>query len=149
MRRAMAGLVLGVVAVVGVAGCATTNGAATRSEPTLYKRLGGREGIALIVDDLVAAMQADARVNAHLKTLTPVQLFKLKTNLADRICDAAGGPCSYLGEGARAAAAVSDAQWSAVLEDLGKALDKHHVAPKERRELTALLTPMKAELVGE
>ncbi len=44
---------------------------------------------------------------------------------------------------------MSDAQWSAAVEDLGKALDKHRVAPKERQELTALLARMKAEIVGQ
>jgi hemoglobin len=38
-------------------------------EPSLYQRLGGRESIKLVVDDFVANMAADPRVNGRFKDL--------------------------------------------------------------------------------
>jgi len=41
-----------------------------RAEPTLYKRLGGREGIRGVVDDFVAFLVADPRVKDRFTKLT-------------------------------------------------------------------------------
>lgn len=65
--------------------------------PPLYRRLGGRDGIAVVVGDFVAFVVADNRINARFKGLKPPEVEKLKSNLSDQICEATGGPCSYLG----------------------------------------------------
>ncbi len=120
--------------------------------PSLYKRLGGREGIALVVDDFVANMVADSRVNKRFAGMPAPAVFKLKSNLADQICDATGGPCSYLGRDMKATHKgmnVSEAEWSATVENLVKALDKNRVGAGEKSELLALLGPMKGDIVGQ
>jgi len=120
--------------------------------PSLYKRLGGRDGIAIVVDDFVANMVADARVSARFKGLQPPAVFKLKSNLSDQICDATGGPCAYLGRDMKATHKgmnISDAEWSATVENLIKALDKYKVGEKEKKELINALGPMKSDIVGQ
>ncbi|MBI3106909.1 MAG: group 1 truncated hemoglobin [Candidatus Rokubacteria bacterium] len=144
-------LLLAVVVVVvgGLAGCAAMMG---EPEPTLYKRLGGRDGIALVVDDFVANVVADARVNARFKGMQPPAVFKLKSNLSDQICDATGGPCSYLGRDMKTAHKgmnITDAEWNATVENLVKALDKHRAGGKEKSELLGVLGPMKGAIVGQ
>ena len=122
------------------------------AKASLYKRLGGREGIALVVDQFVANVVADDRVNARFKALKPEQVFKLRSNLADQICDATGGPCSYLGADMKAVhkgMAISDAEWNATVENLVKALDKFNVPAAEKNELLAALSPMKKDIVGQ
>ena len=47
------------VAALHLVACATMGD----PPPTLYKRLGGREGIALVVGDFVTNMAGDSRVN--------------------------------------------------------------------------------------
>ena len=81
------------VAALNLVACATMGD----PPPTLYKRLGGREGIALVVGDFVANMAGDSRVNARFKDMKGPDVERLKSNLSDQICDATGGPCSYLG----------------------------------------------------
>ena len=66
--------------------------------PTLYKRLGGREASPRWSATSSANMAADPRVNERFKGMKAPELEKLKSNLADQICDATGGPCSYLGQ---------------------------------------------------
>lgn len=141
------GLVLLWVAV-NLAACATMGA----QPPSLYQRLGGREGIALVVDDFVANMVADARVNARFKGMQPPAVFKLRSNLADQICDATGGPCAYLGRDMKATHKgmnISDAEWSATVENLIKALDKYKVGEKEKKELINAIGPMKSDIVGQ
>ena len=141
------GMVL-MMLTVTLGACATIG----EPEPTLYKRLGGREGIRGVVDDFVAFLVADPRVKDRFTKLTPAQVEKLKTNAADQICDATGGPCSYLGKDMKAAhngMSITEADWNATVEDLIKALDKRNVAKKDQQELIGLLAPMKKDIVGQ
>jgi hemoglobin len=122
-----------------------------KSAVSLYRRLGGREGIALVVDDFVANMAADARVNGRLKGMQPPAVFKLKSNLSDQICEAAGGPCSYVGRDMKTTHTgmkITEAEWTATVENMVKALDKHKVPATEKTELLALLSSMKKDIVG-
>lgn len=118
---------------------------------SLYKRLGGREGIAGVVDDFVANMVADARVNGRFKSMPPPAVFKLKSNLSDQICEASGGPCSYLGRDMKTTHTgmqVTEAEWNATVENLVKALDKRKVDAPSKQELLGMLGSMKRDIVG-
>ena len=137
--------------MVGVYGCATM--ADTKAAgPSLYRQLGGREGIAIVVDDFVANVVADNRINARFKALQPVQVFKLKSHLADQICDASGGPCAYVGRDMKTThtgMGITEAEWNATVEALVKALDKNNVAAGAKSALLATLGPMKPDIVGQ
>jgi len=136
------------VAALHLAACATMGD----PPPTLYKRLGGREGIALVVGDFVTNMAGDSRVNARFKDMKGPEVEKLKSNLADQICDATGGPCSYLGRDMKTThkgMKITDSEWNATVENLVKALDKNKVDPKDKTELLGVLAPMKADIVGQ
>lgn len=146
-RWLQSGMVL-MMLTVTLGACATMS----EPEPTLYKRLGGREGIRGVVDDFVAFLVADPRVKDRFTKLTPAQVEKLKTNASDQICDATGGPCSYLGKDMKAAHTgmnITEVDWNATVEDLIKALDKRNVAKKDQQELIGLLAPMKKDIVGQ
>jgi hemoglobin len=137
-----------VVATLNLAACATMGD----PPPTLYKRLGGREGIALVVGDFVTNMAGDSRVNARFKDMKGPDVEKLKSNLSDQICDATGGPCSYLGRDMKTThkgMKITDAEWNATVENLTKALAKNNVPAKDQSELLGLLGPMKADIVGQ
>ena len=121
-------------------------------KPTLYKRLGGREGIKIVVDDFVSILAGDPRVNARFKDLKPADLERVKTNAADQVCEATGGPCSYLGKDMKAAhqgMKVTDAEWDATVEDLVKALDKNKVPEKEKSELLGAVSSFKNDIVEQ
>jgi len=105
------------LAALNLVACATMGD----PPPTLYKRLGGREGIALVVGDFVTGMAGDSRVNTRFKDMKGPDVEKLKSNLADQICDATGGPCSYLGRDMKTAhkgMQITDAEWNATVENL-------------------------------
>jgi hemoglobin len=151
MRRTLGwGAVLLVVAA-NLGACASMAREAP-STPSLYRRLGGREGIAIVVTDFAANMTADPRVNARFKDLKPPGVEKFKSNLADQICEASGGPCSYLGKDMKAAHAgmkITEAEWTATVENLVKALDKNNVNAQAKQELLGALAPMKKDIVGQ
>jgi len=121
-------------------------------DKSLYDRLGGKKAIATVVDEFVANVAADARINKFFAATAadPKRMATFKGNLVDQICQAGGGPCKYAGKSmkeAHAGMGVSTADFSALVEDLVKALDKLKVGEKEKNELLSVLGPMKSDIV--
>jgi hemoglobin len=153
----MKGLLVLVGAMI-LAACATTQ----QSEPTLYDRfravdttgapVQGRSAIGVVVESFVANMVADSRVNARFKDMKPEVRGRLTSSLADQLCQAAGGPCSYYGKDMKTVhqgMKITEAEWNATVENMVKALDKHKVAEREKKDVLAALGPMKGDIVGQ
>ena len=150
MRRVLGWGVLLLFVAVNLGACASM-GKDAPSTPLLYKRLGGREGIALVVGDFTTNMAGDPRVNPRFKGMKPPEVEKFKSNLSDQICEATGGPCSYVGKDMKKAhegMKVTEAEWNATVENLVKALDKNNVPAQAKQELLGALGPMKSDIVG-
>lgn len=119
----------------------------TGGEKSLYDRLGGKDAITAVVDDFVANVAADTRINAMFAN---ADIPKLKTNLVDQICQATGGPCTYTGKNMKDSHAgmnIKEADFNALVEDLKKSLDKFKVPEKEQGELLGALAAMKGDIV--
>jgi len=128
------------------AGCA--GGAMTDKKP-LYDRLGGRPAIQAVVDDFIANVAGDARINQRF---AGANIPRLKMRLVDQICEAAGGPCKYTGQSMKVAHAgmkITDAEFAALVEDLVKSLDKFKVPAQEKSELLGALGGMKTDIVNQ
>ena len=121
-------------------------------EKSLYDRLGGKPAITAVVDEFVARVAADKRIN-HFFAATaadPKRLAGFKMKLVDQICEASGGPCKYTGKDMKSAHAgmnVSGADFTALVEDLVGALDKFKVAEADKKVLLGVLGPMQGDIV--
>lgn len=125
----------------------------TAAADSLYHRLGEKKGIAAVVDDFVGNCASDTRINSFFAATAadPARLDGFKSKLVDQICQASGGPCKYTGKTmkeAHAGMGVNDEHFTALVEDLVKALDKHHVAESDKQTLLGVLGPMKSDIVG-
>ncbi len=121
-------------------------------QKSLYDRLGGKKAIVAVVDEFVARVAADKRINGFFAATVadPKRLAKFKGNLVDLVCQGSGGPCKYTGKNMKTAhkgMGISGADFNALVEDLVGALDKFKVGAKEKNELLALLGPMKTDIV--
>jgi hemoglobin len=121
-------------------------------EKSLYERLGGKKAIAAVVDEFVARVAADQRINGFFSATPsdPARLKAFKGNLVDQICQASGGPCKYMGKDMKTAhtgMGVSSADFDALVEDLVGALDKFKVGAHEKDQLLGALGPMKSNIV--
>ncbi len=137
-------LVAGAALAVALAACAT---APAPKAPSLYDRLGGQPAITAVVDDFVANVAADKRINGQFAN---TNIPRLKMLLVEQICAGTGGPCQYTGRDMKSTHAhlkISDADFAALVEDLTRTLDKFKVPEKERGELMAVLGPMKGDIV--
>jgi hemoglobin len=118
------------------------------TEKPLYDRLGGKDAITAVVNDFVATVVADARVNAFFKNADGAHLTEM---LIEQICSATGGPCEYKGKDMKTAhtgMGVKEADFNAVVEDLVKSLDKFKVGEKEKTELLTVLGGLKPDIVA-
>lgn len=152
-KYGMGVVLLGALALCG--GCAETGGvnetqrsaAAVLVAKSLYERLGGQPAITAVVDQFVANVAADGRLNNRFAT---TDIPKLKGHLVDQVCQATGGPCRYQGRDMKAThlgMRISSADFGALVQDLVAALDKFNVPAGEKSELLALLGPMKKDIV--
>jgi hemoglobin len=119
----------------------------TSSEKSLYDRLGGKDAISSVVDQFVANVAADTRINAMFAN---ADIPNLKAKLVDQICQATGGPCTYTGKNMKDAHTgmnIKEADFTALVEDLKKALDAYNVLEKEQSELLGALATMKGDIV--
>ena len=120
---------------------------ATAQEASLYQRLGGYKAIVAVVDDFVGNVAADRRINRFFAS---TNIPRLKQNLVDQICAAAGGNCIYTGrdmKSAHAGMGVRSQDFNALVGDLTKTLRKFKVPAKEQGQLLAVLGPMKKDIV--
>jgi hemoglobin len=131
---------------------AGTGTAATAPDKPLFERLGGLPAITKVVGDFLGIVKEDDRINHFFANSAPKDLEHLQQMLIDQICAATGGPCEYKGKSmpeAHAGMAITDDDFNALVEDLGKALDKNGVPAKEKGELVAALAPLHDQIVGK
>ena len=117
-------------------------------QASLYTRLGGQPAITAVVDDFVANVAGDNRIN-HFFAHTDIP--HLKMELVSQICQATGGPCTYTGRTMRDVhhnMHVTDADFNALVEDLIKTLNKFKVPAPEQQELLGILGPLKKDIVN-
>ncbi len=149
LRRVSGWMVVG--AMVVLAGCAetgSTGGTMQKSmTPSLYERLGKKEAITAVVDDFVARVAADSRINGKFAN---ANIPRLKQMLVDQVCEASGGPCKYMGrdmKSTHAGMAITSDQFDALVGDLVATLNKFKVPAREQGELLSVLGPMKKDIV--
>jgi hemoglobin len=150
MRKSVSGI-LAIAAILAFVSSAPLLGQAMK-EKSLYERLGGRNAITAVVDEFVARIAADKRINAFFAATAsdPARLKKFKGNLVDQICEASGGSCKYMGKDMKAAhmgMGITSADFDALVEDLVGALDKFNVGAHEKDQLLGALGPMKGDIV--
>jgi hemoglobin len=150
------GCVLVMVASLGLPACASMRGESTSSEatpaPSLYRRLGGREGIAGVVDGFVTNALADPQIGPAFKSLPAAKVGPFKSNVADFICENTGGPCSYVGRPMKEAhkgMALTKDDFDACNKALAKALDDAKVAPADRDQVMKLVQTLMPDIVGQ
>jgi hemoglobin len=114
---------------------------------SLYDRLGGKPAIEKVVGEFLKNVVADKAIN---KRFAKTDAKKLDGLLVDQICEATGGPCKYKGKSMKDAhkgMKVTEEEFTALVGDLVKALDKFKVPEPEKKELLGALGGMKGDIV--
>ncbi len=105
------------------------------------------EAISAVVDDFAGNVLNDPRINKKFaKTDAP----RLLANLKDFVCFATGGPCQYKGldmKKSHKRMDVTAGEFTALVEDLVKTLDKFNVGETEKKELLGALGGLRGDIV--
>ena len=119
----------------------------------LYDRLGGVYSIAVVVDDFIDRIMADARLNANPLVdeahhrVTPPGFKYLVTEM---VCWATGGPQKYSGRSmadSHQHLSITAQEWEAFMDDFQQTLDKFGVSQREQDELKAIVLSTKADII--
>lgn len=145
-------ILMSVIVVASIAACGgkakdpESGGGAPAA--SLYDRLGGKDAITAVVKDFVEERVAkDPRINAQFANS---DIPALEAKLVDQICEATGGPCKYTGKDMKAThegMKITDADFTALVEDLKASLDHFKVGAKEQEELLGALAKMHDDVV--
>jgi hemoglobin len=137
-----------VIAVAAAVVFSSAGGASAQmAKRSLYERLGGYSAISAVVDDFVANVAADRRINNFFAS---ANVPRLKSRLVEQLCQASGGPCYYTGadmKTAHAGMGVRNRDFNALVQDLGKSLNKFKVPKAEQKEIASVLLPMRKDIV--
>lgn len=128
-----------------LAGCSQTP---SKPAASLYDRLGGKEAITAVVDDLSANVAADNRINQRF---AKANIKQFKANMVDLLCMGSGGPCAYKGldmKTVHTGMKISDAEFGAMAENVVKTMNKFNVPAREQGEVMGLLGGMKGDIVN-
>jgi len=121
---------------------------------TLFERLGGREGISMIVDDTVENHMNNSAVNARFLPLkeNPEHLNIIKNHTIDFFTAGSGGPNNYKGKDMVAAHRgmnINHAEYMHVMDDIFMALDKNAIDEDTKKDVLAILWSLKGMIISK
>ncbi len=106
---------------------------------TLYQRLGGAEGMARLVDDVVAAHLSNPIVKTRFENVK--DLDHLKKMACEFFCAGSGGPETYTGKD------ISEQEYLAVMDDIVGAMNKNGLDEDAKKDVIAILYSLKGEII--
>ena len=135
---------------VALAGMLTLLSAcASAPKDSLYRDLGGEQGIATLVDRLIVKYRADKRINGLFQE-TNFEYFAER--LREDICVRSGGPCTYQGLSmaeAHSGMAIREREFNYFVEDSQAAMDELALPLGVQNRLLKLLARERGEVIHQ
>jgi hemoglobin len=124
----------------------------TAETRSLYDRLGRAEGIAVLVDDIVALHMQHPTIRARFLPLQddPARLRDVKQHLCRFLAAGSGGPEQYTGRSmvdAHRGMNISEAEYMAALDDILETLERHGIDEQTRKDVLAIGFSLKREIL--
>lgn len=121
---------------------------------TLFERLGGRDGISMIVDNTVENHMENQNVNARFLPLKdePEKLAIIKKHTIDFFTVGSGGHGQYLGKdmvSAHKGMNISASEYMHVMDDIFGALDKNDIDEDTKKDVLAILWSLKGMIMAQ
>lgn len=142
-----------IIGVLSVSTITAQDNAEGKAEATLYDRLGGVYSIATVVDELIERLVVNEILNANPaidKAHKTVPKAGIKFQLTALVCQAAGGPQVYNGlsmKDSHAHLNITNAEWDEMVRVFSQLLNDFNVPENEQKELFALISPTKSDIV--
>jgi hemoglobin len=119
---------------------------------SLYRRLGGTEGIAALVDDLVVAHMENPTIKARFLPLLSdaARVSVIKQHTCQFLAAGSGGPAKYEGRSmpdAHRGMNISAAEYVAAIDDILLVLSKHNTDEQTQKDVLWIVYSLKAGIV--
>lgn len=118
-----------------------------KENESLYERLGGRQKIDQITEDVWINHVNNPDVSPRYANSDAEKVKKMVTEF---VCWGTGGPVEYTGKNmldAHRTMNISHREFMAVVDDVMRALEKNGIGPREQNELLALLFSLKGQVI--
>ncbi len=122
----------------------------SKSNGTLYARLGGYDAIASLADDLLRRLMADKQLGRFWQNRGEDGIQREKQLLIDFLCSASGGPVYYGGRDmttSHRGMRITQDDWQIFIRHLQDAAGKFEVPQQEASEVLAFVQSVKREIV--
>jgi hemoglobin len=121
---------------------------------TLFRRLGGQDGIHALVDDIVAAHMENPLIQQRFLPYRedPDHLAKLKEHLRKFLAMGSGGPEEYEGRSmpeAHRGMNISEAEYMAAVDDIMEVLEDHGVDEQSQKDVLMISYSLRSEIMGK
>lgn len=121
---------------------------------SLFNRLGGTEGISMIVDDTVENHMNNPNINARFLPYKdrPEQMNLIKQHTIDFFSAGSGGPAIYSGKDmvtAHKGMNISHAEYMHTIDDIFMALDKHAIDEDTKKDVLFILWSLKNMIISQ
>jgi hemoglobin len=115
---------------------------------SLYERLGGVEGITLIVDDVIEAHMNNPEIQDIFipYKAQPDRLASIRQHTIDFFTAGSGGPAEYRGRDMPATHKgmnINAKQYMCVMDDILIVLDEHEIDEESKKDVLAILWSLK------
>ena len=115
---------------------------------SLYQRLGGANGIARLVDNVIAAHLTNPIVKTRFENIKDLDHAK---EMARQFFSAgSGGPETYTGKDmltTHKGMNISEQEYLAVMDDIMGAMEKHGLSQDTKKDVLAILYSLKSEII--
>lgn len=122
---------------------------------SLYTRLGGDAAITAVTDTFISKVLAQPSLASYFVNAgtasNPAQYSLFRERLIDQLCDATGGPYTYLGANmydAHTGMNITGADFDLLAAQLVATLNQFNVPAAEQNELLAIVGPMKTDIIN-
>jgi hemoglobin len=120
------------------------------TDQTLYARLGGYDGIARFVGELMPRLRQDPSLWVYWKGKSVDSRSRGDKLLTDFLCAAFEGPVAYFGPDMKTAhegLGITEEEWSLTLDHIAASLDKVGVGEAAKAEFMQCAAGLKSQIV--
>jgi hemoglobin len=118
------------------------------ADDSLYRQLGGQDGLVKLMDDFMVRLLADPRMQPFFKDVNQAHV---KAELVTQFCEVSGGPCKRSGPNMKQVhdgQDITKANFNALVEVLQQSMDARGIAFGAQNRLLAQLAPMHRDIVN-
>lgn len=118
----------------------------------LHQRLGGTDGIAALVDGIVAAHMSNPAIKARFLPVArePERLAVIKQHLCAFLESGSGGPAQYKGRSmpdAHRGMNINEVEYVAAVDDILAVLRKHGIDEQTQNDVLAIAYSLKDDIM--